>query len=100
MAFQVVVTEAANEDLARLVGFIARDNPHAAGQFGLALLEKLKLLRDHPRFGRVVPERNDPNIREIILNPYRIVYRVREKEEVVEVLRFWHGARGEPEIGK
>src|SRR5437016_1366945 len=98
MAFKVLVTELANEDLAGLVRYIARDNPDAAERFGLSLIEKLKLLEEHPRLGRVVPERGDPNLREIIHHPYRIVYRVRETERVVETLRIWHGARGEPEI--
>jgi toxin ParE1/3/4 len=96
MAFKVLVTELANEDLAALVRFIAHDNVPAAERFGLALLEKLKLLQNHPHLGRIVPERADPNLREIIHQPYRIVYRVREHEQVVEVLRFWHSARGEP----
>jgi len=100
MAFKVLVTEAANEDLAALVRFIANDNPQAAGRFGLALIEKLKLLCEHPNLGRMVPERADPHLREIMHPPYRIVYRVREREQLVEVLRFWHGARGEPELGK
>lgn len=100
MGFQVLVTEIANEDLAALVRYIARDNPAAAERFGLALLEKLKLLREHPLLGRIVPERGEPNLREIIYPPYRIVYRVREHEQVVEVLRFWHGARGNIEIGR
>ncbi len=83
-----------------MVRYIARDNPSAAERFGLALLEKLKLLREHPMLGRVVPERGEPNLREIIHPPYRIVYRVREREQIVEVLRFWHGARGKIELGK
>ena len=98
MDFQVFVTEIANEDLAGLVRFIARDKPMAAERFGLAILEKLKLLRQHPMVGRVVPERGDPNLREIIHHPYRIVYRVREREQLVEVLRIWHGAREKIEI--
>ena len=100
MAFKVLVTELANEDLGGLVRFIARDNPQAAESFGLAILEKLKLLQDHPQLGRVVPERADSNIREIIHSPYRIVYRILEAQQVVEVLRFWHGARGEPELNQ
>lgn len=98
MAFQVFVTEVANDDLAGLVRFIAGDNPIAAERFGLAVLEKLKLLQDHPTLGRVVPERGDPSLREIIHHPYRIVYRVRESEQRVEVIRFWHGARGTIQI--
>ena len=100
MAFKVLVTEIANDDLATLVRFIARDNPSAAERFGFKLLEKLKLLQEQPLLGRVVPERADPNLREIIHQPYRIVYRVSEQRKTVEVLRFWHGAGGAPEIGK
>jgi toxin ParE1/3/4 len=100
MAFKILVTERANEDLAGLVGFIAKDNPEAAENFGTALIEKLKLLANHPRLGRVVPERGDISLREIIQHPCRIIYRVREREQTVEVLRFWHGARGEPETDK
>src|SRR6266487_4245562 len=88
------------EEIAGLVRYIARDNPAAAERFGLALLEKLKLLREHPLLGRIVPERGQPNLREIVHHPCRIVYRVREREQVVEVLRFWHGARGKIEIDK
>jgi plasmid stabilization system protein ParE len=100
MAFQVRVTEIANDDLAALVRFIARDNPPAAERFGRALIEKLRPLQEQPLMGRVVPERADPNLREIIHRPYRIVYRVSEQHQTVEVLRFWHGAHGEPELGK
>lgn len=100
MAFQVRVTEIANDDLATLVRFIAHDNPPAAEHFGIALIEKLRLLQEQPLLGRVVPERADPNLREIIHHPYRIVYRVGEQRKTVEVLRFWHGARGEPKLGK
>ena len=95
---QILVGDFRYEDLAGLVGFIARDNQTAAEHFGLALIGKLKLLQDHPRLGRVVPERGDPNLREIIHHPYRIVYRIHEQDSVIEVLRFWHGARGEPDV--
>ena len=49
-----------------------------------------------PERGRVVPELGQPGIREIIFKSYRIVYRVRAG--LVEVIRFWHTARGTPEI--
>ena len=46
----------------------------------------------------MIPERNQPHIREIVVKPYRIVYRVHLKEKFLEILRVWHGARGELEI--
>ena len=44
----------------------------------------------------MVPELGLPDVREIIFKSYRIVYRVRA--DCVEVIRFWHAARGLPEI--
>ena len=55
-------------------------------------------LEKFPELGRIVPERNQPNIREIVVKNYRLVYRVHQKEKCLEILRVWHGARGEPEI--
>jgi plasmid stabilization system protein ParE len=55
-------------------------------------------LANFPQLGRVVPEQNDENIREIILRPYRIIYQVLPAQQVVAIARNWHGARGEPEI--
>jgi hypothetical protein len=46
----------------------------------------------------VVPERRERDCREIVLKPYRIVYRVKNEQKLVEILRYWHGARGTPAI--
>ena len=46
----------------------------------------------HPWSGRVVPEINVREIREVIEPPYRIVYRIRGDE--IESTSFLHGSRG------
>jgi toxin ParE1/3/4 len=46
---------------------------------------------DHPDIGRIVPEFNQPSIREIIHPPFRIVY-LRELE-VIKVIRIWRRER-------
>jgi toxin ParE1/3/4 len=56
------------------------------------------LLAQFPKIGRIVQEEQDENIREIILPPYRIIYRVLEQSHVIAIARVWHGARGTPEI--
>lgn len=38
------------------------------------VLSKAENLLTHPEIGRVVPEFNEPNVRELIVNPYRVVY--------------------------
>jgi plasmid stabilization system protein ParE len=55
-------------------------------------------LRDPSELGRLVPELADPLIREIIVRSYRVVYRLDDSRHLVEVIRFWHAARGTPEI--
>jgi plasmid stabilization system protein ParE len=98
MASTVVWTHRARRDLRNLYRYIAQDDATAAERQRLQILEKADALIGHPEMGRIVPERNDPRIREIFHNPYRIVYRYRVESEWVEVLRVWHAARGEPQI--
>ena len=61
-------------------------------------MSKVDVLAQFPQLGRVVPEENDETIREIILRPYRIIYKVLAEKQIIGVVRVWHGARGEPEI--
>jgi toxin ParE1/3/4 len=98
MGFKIVFTKPAITDLQSLVGFISRDNPQAGEQFGYAIIEKTDKLVDFPFLGRVVPEFRIDILREIIHRPYRIVYRVHEERELIEILRVWHGARGVPKV--
>ncbi len=41
---------------------------------------------------------NSPTVQElpVFKHSYRILYRVRESEGIVDVLRFWHSHRDEP----
>ncbi len=39
-------------------------------------------------------------IREIVFEKYRIFYEVLSEPKIVNVLRVWHGARGEPMLPK
>jgi plasmid stabilization system protein ParE len=67
--------------------------------FGEFLVSHTKRLADFPEMGRVVPEFGDPAIREIVVRSYRVVYRVDHGDCRIDVLRFWHGARGTPRPG-
>lgn len=96
--FKIIWSLQARDDLREIVSFIAADNPAAAESFGLRLMTRADSPANFPPLGRVVPEENDENIREIILRPYRIVYRVLPAQQVLAIARVWHGARGEPEI--
>lgn len=48
-------------------------------------------LAKYNRIGRIVPETNDPSIRELIFKSYRIIYRI--KEDLIEIISIFHGSR-------
>lgn len=98
MGFKVILTPQSQDDLCEIVSFIAKDNPQRAKSFGYELINRALTLNELPERGRVVPEISDPCVREIVHHPYRIIYEIFPGQNVVFVLRFWHGARGKPEI--
>ncbi len=98
MDFQVVITRPAIADLKAIVQYISAHDAAAAERVGCGLIAKAESLRELPWRGRMVPERSQKDCREIVWKPYRIIYRVSEENSLVEVLRFWHGARGRPVI--
>ena len=60
------------------------------------MVNKALTLSKMPERGRIVPEIQLEEVREIIFKSYRIIYRVHGQQ--VEILRFWHASRGAPEI--
>jgi toxin ParE1/3/4 len=73
MAYKLIWSPAARDDLHDIVVFIARDNPNHAMSFGYELISETDHLQEFPEFGRIVPEYRNDAIREIIFRPYRIV---------------------------
>ena len=98
MAYKLIWSPAARDDLHDIVVFIARDNPERAMSFGYELISELDRLLDFPELGPIVPEHQNQMIREIIFRPYRIVYRVNHERKLCEIARIWHSARGIPVI--
>jgi len=83
-------TQAA-DDLVSIRDFIARDSIHYARLVVQRIVTATDLLASSPRMGCVVPELNDPEVREIIVGAYRIVYRYRH--DLVEIATVFHSAR-------
>ena len=99
MAFRINWSPSARFDLKDIAAFIAKDKPLAAKQAVNRLLNAVERLSDFPESGRMVPEFSEPEIREMILRPFRIVYRVKKEQHLVIIVRVWHSARGIPDIG-
>ena len=84
-------TPQALDDLEAICLFIASDAPTVAAVFAQRAFDATDRLMDFPESGRIVPEMNDPNFREIVLGNYRIIYRLRSGD--VQILTVYHGAR-------
>jgi toxin ParE1/3/4 len=88
---EVIWAESARDALDEVITYIAQDSQQAALHVLEAALEAAASLSTLSERGRVVPETNDPAIRETFVFRYRLLYRV-EPERVL-VLAFVHGAR-------
>jgi toxin ParE1/3/4 len=83
------------DDLASLRDYISEDNPAAAQRIALHIVRNVEqLLSDHPEIGRAG---RVPGTRELVIpdTPYIVPYRVRDNH--IQVLRIYHGARRWPE---
>ncbi len=66
MAYQIVWSPTALDDLHAIVTFIANDSAEHAMSFGYELIATAEQLRIFPEQGRVVREYRDNNLREIL----------------------------------
>lgn len=83
------LSEAAGRDLEDISAFIGRDNPRAAEAWVVRLLERVEQACLQPRGGRMVPEFKHPDIREVFLRSYRIIYLI--EPESLYVFRIIEG---------
>jgi toxin ParE1/3/4 len=67
--------------------YTEQDIPNGGERLLRELLEKIEVLADHPERGRIVPEFDQPSLRELIRPPFRIVYRRDPKH--VRIVRVW-----------
>jgi addiction module RelE/StbE family toxin len=83
-------------DLEAIREHIARDSEAYAGLVVARLVSAPSRLLEFPESGRMVPEFGRPNLRELVVRPYRLVYRLRS--DVVEVVTVFHAARMFPDL--
>jgi len=82
-------TEECLDQLTNIEAYIAKDSPMRAVHFVDQIIEHVLLLEDNPRAGRMVPEISNPDIRELIFQKYRAVYKLKEKQ--IEILTVFEG---------
>jgi len=80
--------ESALADLEALRSWYAEQGVPEVGERLLReIIESIEALAEHPEMGRIVPEFEQPFLRELIRPPFRIVYRREPKH--VRIVRVW-----------
>ena len=96
MDFRVIFAPTSIRDLADSVSYIARFDKEAAIRLGDTLIDSAeRYLSTHPFIGPICPEFPEGPYRYWLHGNYRIVYQVSEETRRIDVLRFWHCARGD-----
>jgi len=92
---KVFWTEAALSQLQAIHDYIAQTSPDYALRMVDRLTRRSIQIADFPFSGRMVPEYEVNEVREIIESPYRIIYLVDSAQSRVDVLAVVHGSRNQ-----
>jgi len=85
---KVIWTEKAIERIEEICAFIGLDSKVNATKFALELFEKEELILNHRKIGKIVPEYEAKEYRQIIHGNYRLVYQIIEKEIFILTVRY------------
>lgn len=88
MARQVAWTKTAWRDLERIADYIAEDSPGYAAALMRRIRDRARSLEEMAERGRVIPELEEPAVRELIVGSYRLI-----NDAEVNILGLIHGAR-------
>jgi toxin ParE1/3/4 len=88
---QVIWAESARNSLDEVIEYIAQDSQSRAIEVLEEALRAGASLATFSERGRIVPELNDPAVRELFVYRYRLLYEV--GDDRVLIVGFLHGAR-------
>ena len=84
----------ANYDILQIYSYIYQDSVYYAVNTINEITKTTDNLEIFPYLGRIVPEYDVYNIRELIYKSYRIIYEVQLNKIIIH--RIWHSARNFP----
>ncbi len=88
---KLIWTDPAVDDLQAIFDYISKDSEYYASVFIGELIQSVEKLIEFPDIGRIVPEYQRKDIRELIVQSYRIIYQIEQKR--VLILTVVHGRR-------
>ena len=81
----------ARTDLRELKAYIAKDSPIYARRFIERIVTAVEKLLQHPQMGRLVPEAQRNDVRELLIQHYRVIYQT--QGEQISIVTVVHGSR-------
>ena len=88
----IALAESAVQDLEAIREYYQEQGvPEVGDRFVKEIISSVEELVIHPDRGRMVPEFNSPQLRELIHPPFRIVYR--RYIEKISIVRVWRSER-------
>jgi len=86
---KIIWSPLAIDRVSEIAVYIALDNPVAAEKWANDIFYSVKQLKQFPNSGRIIPELQLNDFREIIFGNYRVIYRVGKNK--ISVLTVRHG---------
>ena len=91
MAINIIWSEKSIDDLESIATYIEKDSIYYAKSVVSTIFSKVDILLDFPLLGRVVPEYQDENIRELFVYSYRLIYKINKNN--ISIVTIIHGKR-------
>ena len=86
---RIIWSPLATDRATEIAEYIALDKPSAAENWINTVFSKVEQLKSSPEMGRIVPEINNIQFRELMYGNYRIIYRLEKKQ--ISILTVRHG---------
>jgi toxin ParE1/3/4 len=89
---KLIWTDQAINDLGGIGDYIGENSEKYAKLIVKKLFERPEILKTFPQAGRIVPEKNEEDLRELIEGNYRIIYEIVSADQI-NILTVYHSAR-------
>lgn len=89
---QIIWAPKARKNLASIHAFIAQDSEKYAFIVAAAIVQEARNLLLQPGKGKIVPEFNNPNVRELKVYSYRVIYEITTDANIA-ILKVWQESR-------
>ncbi|MBC8182822.1 type II toxin-antitoxin system RelE/ParE family toxin [candidate division KSB1 bacterium] len=97
---RLIYTEEFTNSFLETIEYIKQESPNSAKLFARKVSDKIKLLKTFPEIGKQSEDFRLAGIRILIIGNYLILYEYIQKEKLVYLHLFCHGARDYQNIFK